>query len=72
MIRELPLGVYVPGTTLLHRLDPALKFVLLVAFIVVVTALPTQPWHAAAALVFLGVALSQWRTRAPAPAGILD
>ena len=28
--------------------------------------------YVAAALVFLGVALSQWRTRAPAPAGILD
>lgn len=66
MIRELPLGVYVPGTTLLHRLDPALKFVLLVAFIVVATALPTQPWHAAAALVFVLV-LYAW---ARIPAGL--
>ena len=31
---------------------------------------PTQ--YAAAALVFVGVALSQWRSAAPAPAGILD
>jgi len=28
--------------------------------------------YAAAALVFAGVALSQWRSAAPAPAGILD
>lgn len=53
MIRELPLGVYIPGTTLLHRMGAALKFVLLVAFIVLVTALPSQPWHAIAALAFV-------------------
>lgn len=51
MIRELPLGVYVPGNTWLHRMGAALKFLLLVAFIVLVTALPTQPWHSMAALV---------------------
>ncbi|MDK8878522.1 energy-coupling factor transporter transmembrane protein EcfT [Corynebacterium sp. MSK008] len=50
MIRELPLGVYIPGDTWLHRLGAALKFVLLVVFIIAVTALPTQPWHASAAL----------------------
>ena len=53
MIRELPLGVYIPGDTWLHRLGAALKFVLLVIFIIVVTALPTQPWHSFAALVFV-------------------
>lgn len=53
MIRELPLGVYIPGDTWLHRMGAALKFVLLVIFIIAVTALPTQPWHSAAALVFV-------------------
>jgi len=53
MIRELPLGVYIPGDTLLHRMQPALKFVLLVVFIIGVTVLPTRPWHAAAALGFV-------------------
>lgn len=53
MIRELPLGVYIPGNTWLHRLGAALKFVLLVVFIIAVTALPTQPWHSFAALVFV-------------------
>ena len=53
MIRELPLGVYIPGDTWLHRLGAALKFVLLVVFIIAVTALPTQPWHSFAALVFV-------------------
>ena len=53
MIRELPLGVYIPGHTWLHRMGAALKFVLLVAFIIAVTALPTQPWHSLAALGFV-------------------
>ncbi len=66
MIRELPLGVYVPGTTLLHRMGAALKFVLLVAFIIGVTALPTQPWHAVIALAFVA-ALYVW---ARIPAGV--
>ena len=53
MIRELPLGVYIPGDTWLHRMGAALKFALLVVFIIAVTALPTQPWHSFAALVFV-------------------
>ena len=53
MIRELPLGVYIPGDTWLHRIGAALKFVLLVVFIIAVTALPTQLWHALVALVFV-------------------
>lgn len=48
MIRELPLGVYVPGTTLLHRADPAWKFLVLVVFIVLASFLPSEPWHAMA------------------------
>ena len=64
MIRELPLGVYIPGDTWLHRMGAALKFVLLVIFIIAVTALPTQPWHSAAALVFVLV-LYAW-ARIPA------
>lgn len=53
MIRELPLGVYIPGDTWLHRLGAALKFVLLVVFIIAVTVLSAQPWHSFAALVFV-------------------
>nr|WP_289624538.1 energy-coupling factor transporter transmembrane component T [Corynebacterium afermentans] len=37
----------------MHCLGAALKFVLLVIFIIAVTALPTQPWHSFAALVFV-------------------
>lgn len=51
MIRELPLGVYIDGDTLLHRLNPSLKFLLLVAFIVVVTVWPSTPWEALATFV---------------------
>ncbi|SDR94884.1 energy-coupling factor transporter transmembrane component T family protein [Corynebacterium timonense] len=65
MIREVPLGVYVPGTTLLHRASPAAKFLALIVFIVAVTILPSQPWHTAAALaavMFLyGLARIPWR-----------
>lgn len=64
MIRELPLGVYIPGDTWLHRMGAALKFVLLVIFIIAVTALPTQLWHSAAALVAV-IALYAW-ARIPA------
>ncbi|MCP1388642.1 energy-coupling factor transporter transmembrane protein EcfT [Corynebacterium sp. TA-R-1] len=53
MIRELPLGVYVPGDTILHHAGPTLKFVLLVAFIIFATAWPSQPWHSLALLVFV-------------------
>ena len=50
MIRALPLGVYVDGDTPLHRAGPTQKFVALVVFILAVTLLPAQPWHALAAL----------------------
>lgn len=50
MIRELPLGVYVPGTTLVHRASPTLKFLAIVVLIILTTWLPTRPWHTAAVL----------------------
>lgn len=53
MIRELPLGVYIEGDSWLHRLNPSLKFVLLVAFIIFVTAWAAQPWQSMAALTFV-------------------
>ncbi|WP_288831477.1 energy-coupling factor transporter transmembrane protein EcfT [uncultured Corynebacterium sp.] len=53
MIREVPLGVYVPGTTAVHRAAPTAKFVVLLVFILAVTVLPTRPWHGACALVFV-------------------
>ncbi len=53
MIRELPLGVYIDGDTVLHRMRPNVKFALLVVFIFLVSILPTQPWHSMAALAFV-------------------
>lgn len=50
MIRELPLGVYIDGDTLLHRLHPGVKFALLVAFIIFATVWPSAPWQSMAAL----------------------
>lgn len=50
MMRTVPFGVYVPGTSPLHRLPPAVKFAALVVSVILVTVLPTRPWHAGAAL----------------------
>ena len=37
MRQNIPLGVYVPGTTIIHRLNPSLKFVSLIVFIIAST-----------------------------------
>ncbi|WP_291313770.1 energy-coupling factor transporter transmembrane component T family protein [Corynebacterium sp. UBA2622] len=50
MIRDVPLGLYIPGATPVHRAPPALKLVVVLVFIAAVTILPRQPWHAAVAL----------------------
>lgn len=54
-IKELPMGVYVPGSTVIHRASPAAKFIALLAFIILITVLPTQPWHPLAAAGCVGV-----------------
>lgn len=54
-IRELPLGVYVPGNTVVHRASPALKFAALLLFIILITVLPTRPWHPLTAATGVGV-----------------
>lgn len=54
-IRELPLGVYVPGNTVIHRASPAVKFAALLLFIILITVLPTRPWHSAAGVIGVGV-----------------
>ena len=43
------MGVYVPGTTPVHRSSPAAKFAGLLLFIILITVLPTKPWHPLAA-----------------------
>ena len=37
MRQNIPLGVYVPGTTIIHRLNPSIKFVSLIVFIIAST-----------------------------------
>lgn len=54
-IRELPMGVYVPGNTAVHRASPATKFGALLLFIILITVLPTRPWHPAAGVIGVGV-----------------
>ncbi|QPK82548.1 energy-coupling factor transporter transmembrane protein EcfT [Corynebacterium qintianiae] len=55
MISYVPLGVYVPGDTPLHRTPPTVKLLALLVFAVLITALPTQPWHTVAALFAVSV-----------------
>lgn len=43
MIRNVPLGVYVPGTTIIHRMPPLLKFFILIIFILITSIWVTQP-----------------------------
>lgn len=61
MIRGVPLGVYVPGTTPVHRMNPGIKFLGLIFFIVVVAFFAdTLPRAALSlALVAVGYAVSR-------------
>ena len=54
MLKDITLGQYFPGNSLLHRLDPRMKLTLTMLFIVLVF-LP-QNWYALGlVLLFLGV-----------------
>lgn len=52
-IRALPLGVYLSGTSWLHRLSPATKLLTLFVFIIGLTILPTRPLHSVIALALI-------------------
>jgi cobalt transport protein len=60
MRQNIPLGVYVPGTTIVHRLNPSIKFVSLIVFIIASTIWAHTLTHAgiclAAPLLLLAVA----------------
>ena len=72
MLTDITIGQYVPGKSLLHRLDPRMKLLLTMLFIVLVF-LPRNWFALAAVFVFLGlvVALSRlparllWRSIKP-------
>ena len=57
MLTDITIGQYVPGKSLLHRLDPRMKLVLTMLFIVLVF-LPRNWFGLAAVLVFLGIIVS--------------
>ena len=52
MLKDITLGQYFPGNSLLHRLDPRMKLVLTLCFIVLVF-LPQNWWALLAAGLFL-------------------
>ena len=58
---SLPLGVYVPGRTVIHRLPAGVKFLVLVVFILAVAVFAREPWQAlaATALVATGLAVAR-------------
>lgn len=43
MMRNVPLGVYVPGESVIHRIPPSVKFCFLIVFVIATTALVKQP-----------------------------
>ena len=50
MRQNIPLGVYVPGTTIVHRVNPSIKFVSLIVFIIASTIWAHTLTHAAICL----------------------
>ena len=72
MMKDITIGQYFPGNSLLHRMDPRMKLVLTLFFIVLVF-LPQNWWGLLASALFLGViiALSRlpvrllWRSTKP-------
>lgn len=56
MIRNIPLGVYVPGVTAIHRMPPLWKFLVLFAFIISTSIVVKDP-RVAAALVLVAAVL---------------
>ncbi len=62
MLKDITLGQYFPGTTIVHRLDPRTKLVLLTGYIV---ALFTAKWFASYALVLGFLALAVGLSRIP-------
>ena len=66
MLDNLPLGVYLPGTSLIHRLQARTKLLILAWLVVFLFAANRHIWHVGAyvavlALLLVGVALSQIR-----------
>ncbi|GAB3085423.1 Energy-coupling factor transporter transmembrane protein EcfT [Corynebacterium aquatimens] len=60
MMREIPLGVYVPGHSVIHRAAPGWKFIGLVVFIAVVSFASSAPLHGLSAIgvLFLAYAVA--------------
>ena len=61
LVTNAMLGTYIDGDTVLHRMRPGVKMLLLVAFIVVVSVVVTDPWVAAGTTVvaLLGYAVAR-------------
>ena len=57
MLKDITLGQYFPGNSLLHRLDPRMKLVLTLLFIVLVF-LPKNWWGLLAVVLFLAVVVA--------------
>ena len=56
MIKDITIGQYFPGNSPVHRLDPRMKLILSIVYIVTVFACKTLPSFAAAAVNALGFA----------------
>ncbi|AKE41417.1 ABC-type transporter, permease component [Corynebacterium kutscheri] len=52
-MHTIPLGLYVPGNTVIHRLSPSFKFFFLIFYIFVSTIVVTDPLYAAGCVLFI-------------------
>ena len=55
MLSNIPLGVYFPGKTILHRLHARTKLVLLIWFVIVLVIANQREWHFAPYIVVVGL-----------------
>lgn len=55
MIVKVPLGVYHPGTSILHRLDPRWKFAFLISFVIGTSIWVKWPTVAAGLVIAIGI-----------------
>lgn len=71
-MREIPLGVYVPGHSVIHRAAPGWKFIGLVVFIAVVSFASSAPLHGLSAIgvLFLAYAVAGIRLQ-PRPSKLV-
>ena len=45
MLRDITLGQYIPGNTVIHRLDPRCKIILTILYIAIIFCVTSPVWY---------------------------